>query len=98
VIAQDRNESATVAQGNQLFDDAFAVDATVHKVAQRGKHIVRLRCDQFDQLRQGRGTAVDVSDGDGAGHFVSGVSWNCRHLTASSGGLWVTKLRYNSRS
>ncbi|MCY2986410.1 MAG: aminotransferase class V-fold PLP-dependent enzyme, partial [Planctomycetota bacterium] len=42
--------------------------------------------------------AVDVADGDGAGHFDSGVAWNCRYLAASSGGLWVTKLRYSSRS
>jgi hypothetical protein len=98
VIAQDRNKAATVAQGNQLFDHPLAVDAAVHEVAQWDKHVVRLRCNQFDQLRQGRGTAVDVSDGDGTGHGGSGLPWNCRHLAASSGGLWVTKLQYSSKS
>jgi hypothetical protein len=65
VVAQDRNETAAAGQGNQLVDHAPAVDTPVHVVTQRDDGVVRLRRDGLDQLRQGDGTAVYVTDGDG---------------------------------
>ena len=70
VIAEQRDEAASLRQIDQRVEHAFGVDAPIHMIAERDDRVILLRIDGGKDRGKSVRTAVDVSDGDCAGEFV----------------------------
>lgn len=63
VISQDRHEAAAVGQGDQLVENAFAVEATIYEITERHDGVFGLRIDGLDECGQGGRATVNVTNG-----------------------------------
>src|SRR5438105_967047 len=68
MVAEDRNEPASNGQLYQHVEHALGVHSSVHVVAQRDERVVLLWIDGSQDRAKGVRAAVNVSDGDSAGH------------------------------
>ena len=64
VVAQERDQRASLFQRDQSLDHTPAVRTTVDVIAQRDDHVVGPGLDRLEQGFQGSRTTVDVADGD----------------------------------
>src|SRR5882724_9330200 len=75
MVAQNRHESTTIAEDQQLLDDTVTIRASINTVAQRYNGVIRLRFDRVEHRAQGCGTAVDIADSNHSGWHERPEAW-----------------------
>lgn len=84
MIAENRHKSAPLRQVDQHVENALGIHATINGVANGDDRVVGFRIDCEKDRSKGVRAAVDISDGDGAGHDLCGEKlsrWLCCDVT-----------------
>jgi hypothetical protein len=66
VVAQERDQMTLVLEFDNPLDHPTAIGSSVDVIAQRDNAVRGARSNRFEESVEGRRTAVDVTDGDGA--------------------------------